>query len=603
VNALNKFLAENEGKKLTVADLEGLGHLDQYHYRGVQACDEVVTLLNLQEGERLLDVGAGVGGPARSISARTKCSVTAVEVLEDLSQMARVLNERVGLDEKIEWIHGDMCTAEVEPASCDAMMSLLVILHIKDRATLFSKIATALKPGATFLIEDMVCVAPGGVMPERPAELLRTLVHAPFIPTQQQYEEHLREAGFTDIVFENLSASWRSWAMERSRQFESTLKEQIAKMGADAAEDRRKFYAAVAECFASGALGGVRITGRKVGGLESRLVAGRQACARSIHPVGNARILELETDRRDAASAEEMRLAAAAASARPTMPPFPQPAHDHLQFHFFAGDKFVQARVFKTETLCRAWAWCYVDGVKRVLFETDVPATSTEREAKRPRTTLNGDSSDGSISLKSGDLTMRVVDGSKGSIVITRDDGTEVLSVATETVTDKRWQVPGQPDMVIHRPDLSAKVKLDGQQFDAVGYSKRYFGDYPEHWGYRFIHGTFPGMGHKFLWTADATFGDSKYNYFKLVDGPDFYESPKETVYHQQQCAWGSTPFGQAHVKLEPIVEKETLLKSGAMNSRMREIYGKLTVTVKSNGLEEVWTGVGMNEINFGTLL
>jgi len=104
------------------------------------------------------------------------------------------------------------------------------------------------------------------------------------------------------------------------------------------------------------------------------------------------------------------------------------------------------------------------------------------------------------------------------------------LSVATETVTDKRWQVPGQPDMVIHRPDLSAKVKLDGQQFDAVGYSKRYFGDYPEHWGYRFIHGTFPGMGHKFLWTADATFGDSKYNYFKLVDGPDFYESERDRL-------------------------------------------------------------------------
>ena len=42
----------------------------------------------------------------------------------------------------------------------------------------FSKIEKALKPNATFLIEDMVCVAPGGVMPERPAELLRTLVHA-----------------------------------------------------------------------------------------------------------------------------------------------------------------------------------------------------------------------------------------------------------------------------------------------------------------------------------------------------------------------------------------------------------------------------------------
>jgi hypothetical protein len=210
------------------------------------------------------------------------------------------------------------------------------------------------------------------------------------------------------------------------------------------------------------------------------------------------------------------------------------------------------------------------------------------------------------MSFKSENATMRVVDGAKDSttsIVITLDDGKEVLNVAAETVTDKRWQVPGQPDMVIHRPDLTAQVKIDGKNFDAVGYSKRYFGDYPEHWGYRFIHGTFPGMGHKFLWTADATFGDSKYNYFKLVDGPDFYEAPSDSVYHQQQRAWGSMPFGQAQVKLEPIVEKETIMKNSAMNSRMREIYGKLTVTVTTGGMEEVWTGVGMNEINFGTLL
>ena len=41
------------------------------------------------------------------------------------------------------------------------------------------------------------------------------------------------------------------------------------------------------------------------------------------------------------------------------MPPFPQPNHDHLQFHFFCGDgeAFVQARVYKTNSLVQAWAW------------------------------------------------------------------------------------------------------------------------------------------------------------------------------------------------------------------------------------------------------
>lgn len=157
--------------------------------------------------------------------------------------------------------------------------------------------------------------------------------------------------------------------------------------------------------------------------------------------------------------------------------------------------------------------------------------------------------------------------------------------------------------MVIHRPDLKATVDLDGTILSAVGYSKRYFGPYPQHNGWRFIHGMFPDAPGRVLWTADATFGDSKYNYFKLVDGQDFYEAPGTSVYHQQQRAWANAPFGDVAVVVEPAFEHETRMENDKMAGRMREMWGKMTVTVTRGNFKETWTGFGMNEIQFGTLL
>ncbi|KAF4709495.1 hypothetical protein FOZ63_027117, partial [Perkinsus olseni] len=69
VKALRQWIDEFKAKsggdgKLRVSDLDSLGHLDQYHYRGLVACDEVISTLGLGPDVTVLDVGCGVGGPA-----------------------------------------------------------------------------------------------------------------------------------------------------------------------------------------------------------------------------------------------------------------------------------------------------------------------------------------------------------------------------------------------------------------------------------------------------------------------------------------------------------------------------------------------------------
>ncbi len=61
-------------------DLASLGHLDQYHYLGTQACDTAIQLLGLTPASHVLDVGSGIGGPARYFASHSGCKVTGIEL-------------------------------------------------------------------------------------------------------------------------------------------------------------------------------------------------------------------------------------------------------------------------------------------------------------------------------------------------------------------------------------------------------------------------------------------------------------------------------------------------------------------------------------------
>ena len=89
-------------------------------------------------------------------------------------------------------------------------------------------------------------------------------------------------------------------------------------------------------------------------------------------------------------------------------------------------------------------------------------------------------------------------------------------------------QVDGTPSVpVIHRPAMSGTIaQWRGAEQRGYGYSKRYAAIYARYNAWRFIHGVATPAGDatfdtssppSIVWTADATFGDDKYNYYKLL--------------------------------------------------------------------------------------
>ena len=137
-------------------DVEQLVNSDQYHYLGTAAVDEGIRRLNIAPTMRILEVGAGIGGPARHIAHQTRCQITALELQPDLDDTARVLTQRCGLSENVTHVCGDILSGAPETDYYDALASWLTFLHIPARPVLYARCLEALKPGAGMYAEDFL---------------------------------------------------------------------------------------------------------------------------------------------------------------------------------------------------------------------------------------------------------------------------------------------------------------------------------------------------------------------------------------------------------------------------------------------------------------
>lgn len=275
-NAL-KEMGKEQGV-LTVEDLMGLGHLDQYHYLGVEANDHVIDILGLDETVHVLDIGSGIGGPARYIASKSGCRITGVELQQDICLAGQELTRRLpGLAEKVDFKVGDIIalsqSGELPKEFFDHFMSLLVFLHIPDRHGLLKACYEAVKPGGTFVIEDFAA-KPGSSFTEQEVASLLDVVSAPNVSTPEKYSLDLISAGFVDIEVVDLSSVWQKWTKARHELYAASKEDTVKIHGEEIYNSRVKFYKVIDDLFA-GNLGGVRITGRKPSILEAKLLSGR----------------------------------------------------------------------------------------------------------------------------------------------------------------------------------------------------------------------------------------------------------------------------------------------------------------------------------------
>jgi sarcosine/dimethylglycine N-methyltransferase len=196
-----------EDRRLTT---EQLGALDQFHTRGLAATAELAGLAGISADKSVLDVGAGVGGPARFVAATYGCRVTGVDLSEPFVEAARYLTERTGLGTLVSFQAGSALALPFASGAFDVVLLQHVAMNIADRAQLYHEIRRVLRSGGRFATYDIV--SNGGEV-EYPVPWARTAATS-FLQTAAVTRAAIEGAGFRTLVCQDDTAAAKEWIMQ-----------------------------------------------------------------------------------------------------------------------------------------------------------------------------------------------------------------------------------------------------------------------------------------------------------------------------------------------------------------------------------------------------
>ncbi len=189
---------------------EQLATLDQFHTRGLAATAELATLAAISADMTVLDVGSGVGGPARFLEATYGCSVTGIDLSEPFVEAARYLTARTGQDDKVSIETGSALALPFEDNRFDAAFLQHVAMNITDRPLLYREIRRVLKPGGKFATFDVVL---DGGDPHYPVPWAKTTGES-FLLSADATCAAIEAAGFDTLVRRDDTTIAKAWFAE-----------------------------------------------------------------------------------------------------------------------------------------------------------------------------------------------------------------------------------------------------------------------------------------------------------------------------------------------------------------------------------------------------
>jgi ubiquinone/menaquinone biosynthesis C-methylase UbiE len=181
------------GKDPGRPEVDDLAPYDEFHSGGREATVALAGLLDLKPRARLLDLGAGIGGPARMFARLLDCDVTGIDVTAEFVELARLLTERVGLADRVRFEQASALALPFPAASFDAATLLHVGMNIADKPLLFAEARRVLAPGGVFAVYDPMRTGDGPLTFPLPWAATEAIS---FVEPVDVYRQWLREAGF-----------------------------------------------------------------------------------------------------------------------------------------------------------------------------------------------------------------------------------------------------------------------------------------------------------------------------------------------------------------------------------------------------------------------
>ena len=201
-----------EDRRLLPQQLAGL---DQFHTRGLAATTELANLAGIIAETSVLDIGSGVGGPARVLAATYGCQVRGVDLSKPFVDAACYLTERTGLSGQVTFQTASALKLPFDDGRFDVVLLQHVAMNISDRPRLYSEIRRVLKSGSRFATYDVVLRGgePHDPVPHYPVPWARTPATS-FLRTADETRQAVEAAGFRTLVWQDDTQAAKAWITE-----------------------------------------------------------------------------------------------------------------------------------------------------------------------------------------------------------------------------------------------------------------------------------------------------------------------------------------------------------------------------------------------------
>jgi cyclopropane fatty-acyl-phospholipid synthase-like methyltransferase len=176
--------------------------LDQFHVGGPAAVDRLLPGLALMPGMTVLDVGSGLGGPARQVARTTGCTVVGIDITQAYVDAAEALTET----EQVRFRCTDL--AALGPQGFDAAYTMHVQMNVADKKTFFAQIARQLRPGARLATFEVCRNGAADPAPPLPWSLDGTDSH---LVTAEQLRTTIESCGFETAEWVDETDWVRRW--------------------------------------------------------------------------------------------------------------------------------------------------------------------------------------------------------------------------------------------------------------------------------------------------------------------------------------------------------------------------------------------------------
>jgi MPBQ/MSBQ methyltransferase len=149
------------GKDVEHLTPDDLAAVDEFHGGQRPATIRLAELAGIKGGERVLDVGSGLGGPSRYLAWRYGCRVSGIDLTAEFCRIAEMLTRRTGLQGRVDYRRGDALALPFEDKSFDIVWSQNAAMNIADRDRLYREMRRVLKPGGRLAVQE-IAAGPGG---------------------------------------------------------------------------------------------------------------------------------------------------------------------------------------------------------------------------------------------------------------------------------------------------------------------------------------------------------------------------------------------------------------------------------------------------------